>query len=142
MRRTNFIRYVLQSRYLRLLLVSIILPALFVASCLYYLIFTILAEDLGIPEAIAAHLLPVVHKIDGILLFGLPLIIIILAIWGFIVSGRLVGPIARMEKELKEISEGNYSERIRIRKGDDLRPIAEGINALLDRLEELQKNRR
>jgi len=139
MRKVQLLKFILRSHYLKLVLASIILPALFVGSCLYYLVFTILEEELGIPEAIAEHLIPAIHKIDSILLIGLPLLMIILTAWGFMLSTKLVGPIARMEKEIKAIAESGYSRRINLRKNDTLKPIAEGINSILDKVEELQK---
>ena len=139
MRKLQLIKYAVGSRYFRLLLISIVLPTLLLGACLYYLIFMVLAEDLGIPEAIAAHLLPVIHKINGLLLFGLPLIILLIAGWGLIIFTGLVGPINRVKKELDGIIKGDYSERIKIRKGDDLKPIADGINTLLDKIETMQK---
>jgi signal transduction histidine kinase len=137
MRRINFIGYILRFRYLRLLLLSMLLPMLFVGFCLYYLIFNILAEQLGIPEVIAAHLLPVIHKINSILLIGLPPILLLLVIWGFILSSRLAGPISRIERELEEIiAKSNYSKRLKVRDKDDLKKIVDHINALLENLEE------
>jgi len=113
-----------------------VLPALFVGSCLYYVIFTILALSLGIPDAIAAHLLPVMHQVDMMLLIGLPIIILFLAVWGFILANRLVGPIARIDREIEGIiAEKNFSKRIKVREKDDLKLIVDKINILLDQIE-------
>jgi len=139
MRKLQLVKYAVESRYFRLLLISIILPTLLLGACLYYFIFMVLAENLGIPETIAEHLLPVIHQINGLLLFGLPLIILLITGWGLIIFTRLVGPIDRVKKELDRIIKGNYSERIKIRKGDDLKPVVDGINKLLDRIEAKQK---
>ena len=139
MRKLQLIKYAVESRYFRLLLISITLPTLLLGACLYYFIFMVLAENLGIPETIAAHLLPVIHKINGLLLFGLPLIILLITGWGLIIFTGLVGPIDRVKKELDGIIKGDYSERIKIRKGDDLKPVADGINTLLEKIQELQK---
>lgn len=140
--RTKFLRtkYLTGSRiqlhYLLLLMVSIIVPLVVSAACLYYLIFKIMAEQLGIPEYIALNLFPVIHKINMILLIGVPPLFIILVMWGIALSHRFAGPIERLEKELKRIAaHKNYKTRIHLRKGDDIKPVADAINELLDGIE-------
>jgi len=140
--RTKFLRtkYFTGSRiqlhYLALLMVSIIIPLVFSTACLYYLIFKIMAEQLGIPEYIALNLFPVIHKINMLLLIGVPPLFLILVLWGMVLSHRFAGPIERLQKELKRIAHSrDYKIRIRVRKGDDIKPIADGINELLDSIE-------
>ncbi|MFH0764127.1 MAG: hypothetical protein V1927_03910 [Candidatus Omnitrophota bacterium] len=126
----------IQMRYLGLLMVSMIVPLIFVTACLYYLIFKIMAEQIGIPEYIAYNLFPVIHKINLILLIGVPPIFLILILWGIVLSHRFAGPLERVEKELHRISDhGEHHRRLNIRRGDDIMPIAEVINKLLDKLE-------
>lgn len=123
-----------QLRYLALLIASMIIPVVFVGGCLYYLIFTLLAEQLGIPEYIAYNLFPVIKKINFILAIGIPVIFLIMIIWGIIMSHRFTGPLERLEKELGRISkDGDYGKRLMVRKDDDIKPIADVINKLLDR---------
>ncbi|MDP2913743.1 MAG: hypothetical protein Q8N91_07070 [Candidatus Omnitrophota bacterium] len=143
--RTKFLRtkYLtgskIQLRYLGLLMVSIVVPLVFAAGCLYYLIFTIMAEQIGIPEYIAYNLYPVVKKINMILLIGVPPLFLLLVFWGIILSHRFAGPMERLEKELKRMADqSDYKKRLKIRKRDDLTPIVEEINRLLDNLEKKQ----
>ena len=64
------------------------------------------------------------------------IIVIILISWRvLILSHRLAGPIYRLEKDLQDIARGNFSMRIRFRKKDELRSIADGINKILDEIE-------
>lgn len=125
----------LQLKYLVLILVSIMLPLFIVGGCLYYLIFQVMAEQLAIPEAIASNLIPVFHKINLFLLIGLPPVIVVLFMWGATLTHKLIGPLERLEDDLEKISKGDYSVRVRMRKNDDLRPIADVINILMDKVE-------
>jgi signal transduction histidine kinase len=52
-----------------------------------------------------------------------------------IISHRIAGPIYRLEKDLQDIAKGNFSMRIKFRKKDELKSIAEGINRILDEIE-------
>ena len=122
-----------QFRYLVLLLVSMLAPLLIVGGCLYYLIFMVMADQLGIPESIAINLFPVIQKINIIIVLGMPPIIIAMILWGAFLSHRFVGPLERLENELDRIARSaDYSRRIVLRKTDDLKPIADKINGLLD----------
>lgn len=131
-RKRYFIKSGLQSRYLRLILLAIVLPVLLLAGCLYYLIFALMAQQLGIPESIAYNLTPVLHKINLILLLGLPVISIAILLWGVFITHRIAGPIYRLEQDLERIARGDSALRINIRRKDELRSIAEGINRILE----------
>ena len=126
----------IQMHYLALLMVSMLIPMIFVGACMYYLIFTLAAEQIGIPEYIAYTLFPVVNKINIMLLIGVPPLLAILVVWGIVLSHRFAGPLERLEGELRKVSDKeHYKHRIHLRKNDDVRPIAEGINKILDKLE-------
>ncbi|OGW74841.1 MAG: hypothetical protein A2Z72_06650 [Omnitrophica bacterium RBG_13_46_9] len=125
----------LQIKFILLILLAILLPMFIVGGCLYYFIFQIMAEQLAIPESIACNLFPVVEKINFLLMVSIPPITILLFILAIILTNRLIGPLQRLENDLKKISEGDYSIRLKIRKDDDLRLMAEVINKIVDKLE-------
>lgn len=134
MRNFFLVRDRLERHYLRLIALSLILPALITGGCLYYVIFDLMAEQLGIPEIVAYHLLPVVKKVNIVLLVSLPMIFLILLSIGVTLTRRLVGPIERLERELKEIVSGNPPKRLTVRKNDILKPLIDNINILLGRI--------
>jgi signal transduction histidine kinase len=112
-----------------------IIPTMFVGGCLYYFIFTIMAEQLVLPDVIANNLLPVIYRINYVLLTGLPLVFVMLLAWAVFLSRRFVAPLDRLEEDLEKIDQGDYSVRLQIRKDHDLSPIAGVINDLVDKLE-------
>jgi len=127
-------------KYLGLLMLSMIVPLVFVGGCLYYIIFSIMAEQIGIPEYVAQHMLPVISKVNMILLVGIPPLFALLMLWGIVLSHRFAGPIERLEKEMKKVTEEeNYSHRIRVRRHDDMKPIVDTINGLFGKLEGRKK---
>jgi methyl-accepting chemotaxis protein len=126
----------IQLRFLNLLVISMVVPLIFVGGCLYYLIFTVMAEQIGIPEYVAQTLFPVIKKINLMIFVGIPPLFLALILWGIIASHRVAGPIERLQDELKKIiDQGDYSKRIRLRRRDDVRPIADSINTLLENIE-------
>jgi hypothetical protein len=139
-RRKIFANRRVQFKYLLLLIVSMVIPLLFAIGCLYYLIFTVMAEQLGIPEAIAYNLFPVVKKINAILAISLPPLFLLLIWWGTVLSHRFAGPLQRLEREIHKVTrDGDYSHRIILRKKDDLKPVANAINKLLESIQKKVK---
>jgi hypothetical protein len=135
-RKKIFANRQVQLKYLILLIVSMVVPLLFAIGCLYYMIFTLIAEQLGIPESIAYNLFPVVKKINEILVIGLPPLFLLLIWWGNVLSHRFAGPLLRIEKELNKIThDHDFSHRIHLRKNDDVKPVADAINRLLESLQ-------
>ena len=59
------------------------IPMLITAVSLFYLIFSVTAEQVGIPEAIAAQIIPAAHKVAIMLLLALPATFIFILIMGF-----------------------------------------------------------
>lgn len=125
----------LQLRHLRLIELSLLIPTFLVVACLYYLVFSLLAEEIAIPEFIAITLFPALKRINMILLIGLPIIFVLLFGWGMMLSHRLAGPLDRLNRELDEIVKGDYKRRLNIRKDDELKGLADDINTILDKLE-------
>ena len=124
----------LQHRYLGLIVLSLIAPTFIVGACLYYLTFSLLAQHIAIPEFIAYTLSPVMKQINILLLIGLPVVFLALLVEGAIVSHRLAGPVDRLKDDMEDILKGDYSKRIVLRKNDDLKSVADGINELLERM--------
>ncbi len=112
-----------------------IIPTLFVGGCLYYFIFTVMAEQLALPDVIARNLLPVIHRINFILAVGLPVVFVVMITWAVALSYRFVAPLERLEEDLESIDQGDYSVRLQIREDHDLSPIADVINDLVEQLE-------
>jgi len=134
MRRNLFTARTVQARYLILIIVAMIVPALIVGSCLYYFIFTVMAEQLAIPESIAMNLIPVLKKINTMLVVGLIPLFVLLFLWGIMLSHRFAGPLKRVEDDLDKILEGDYSVRFKVRENDDMKNIINKLNRLLERL--------
>lgn len=133
-RKQYFIKGPIQSRYLILTVISMIVPTIVVAGGLYYLQVTLMAKELALPEIIYAHLVPVLKQINIYLAISLPIVFIVIFVYGVLISHRLAGPIFRLEKDLDRIIAGDHSVRIRFRQQDSLDSLAARINRVLDKL--------
>ena len=131
----RYLNKTLQTKYLKIIVISMLFPTLFVGACLYYLIFTVMADSIVLPDMIARDLLPVIRTINYILAVGLPVVFIILVAWARALSIRFIDPLERLEEDLKKIDEGDYSVRLEIQQDHDLAPIAGVINDLVEKID-------
>ncbi len=127
----------LQHKYLRLIEAALFIPTILVGGCLYYLVFYLIADEIAIHEFVAVILYPALERINLVLIISLP--IVFAGLWGLgvLLSHRMAGPIDRLSRELDEIiASGNFRRRIQVRKGDELKPVADNIDRLLAKISE------
>jgi len=132
-RKRKYLGTALQNKLLVLIFASAVMPAAIIGVCLYYLIFSLLALQMSIPELIAYNLMPVLHKVNLIIGIALPLVLLLIWLAALELSHRIVGPVFRMERELDERIAGVKSGPIQLRKNDELKALAEKINKLICR---------
>ena len=130
-----FMRHPIQAKYLLLVLVAMLAPILLIGFCFYTLVFDLIARQLVFPEAIYGNLVPVVERVNNLLILTLPALIFVILWCALVISHRFGGPIERIESDLDQILAGNRHHKIRLRKHDDLKGIATRINALTKRLQ-------
>jgi len=64
-------------------------------------------------------------------IFVLPLIVVA----SIFLTHKVAGPLVRIKRVLAQMGQGNFSQRIALRKGDELGDLAETINQLAQDLE-------
>jgi hypothetical protein len=120
-----------QLKILSLLLISMLVPVFFVGSFLYLLIFKILSEQLPIPGFVPIAMNPVIVKTNFIITLSFIPLLLLLLIWGVIITHRLTGPLLRLQRELDEMTRGTAMKGLGVRKDDYLGPLVNSINKLL-----------
>ena len=130
-----FMRHPIQAKYLLLVLVAMLAPMLLIGVCFYTLVFQLMARQLVFPEAIFANLVPVIERINNLLAWTLPALALVILWCALMISHRFAGPVERIEEGLDRILSGDKHHRVRLRKNDDLKGVADRINALVRRLD-------
>ncbi len=112
---------------------AMLVPLLVVGGGFYYLVFYLLAKQMAFPEAIAANLIPVLRSVNLWVLFSLP--VLLAGIWwmAILMTHRFAGPIERLERELDHAIAGHLHSKIRMRRDDALKGIADRINLILSK---------
>ncbi len=92
--------------------------------------FVVVAEPLN---AVTASL----HVARRVIFFGLPFLIGLAALGGYLVASRSLRPLGRMAEQTRQISGDNLHRRLEIGPAaDELRMLAESFNELLARLDQ------
>lgn len=123
-----------QRKILTLVFFSTIVPMIISVVCLYYLIFNVIAGEMGIPEAIGYTLIPAARKTALIAIIGFGISVCLIWMWALRVSHKLSGPLERLCGELDERIAGKKKGYIYFRKSDYLGILAGRINSLLDKI--------
>ena len=69
---------------------------------------------------------------------GIAVVIFLFGCLSIFVTHKLAGPLYRIKMSLREMAEGNFAVRIRLRKGDELGELAEEINLLAESVRKSQ----
>ena len=56
-------------------------------------------------------------------------------ICGLLISHRYYGPLVPLLRSVRGMKEGNYTQRVHLRKGDELHDLAEAVNSLAESFE-------
>ena len=135
MARTKWwVKHPIQTKYLITVIAAMLAPALVLSCGLYHLIFYLLSRQIAFPEAIFANIVPVINRVNALILFTLPPIFVLMAWLAVAISHRFAGPIERLETELDLILAGDTRRRLQVRQGDDLTVVADKVNRLLDQI--------
>ncbi len=138
-RRHYLIKKKFQLKYVGVILGVMFLGALISGYTIYYNAWLLLGEKLAnvYPQGRLLHIFRSVNIRLALNLFFVSIFCIGIAIF---TSHKVAGPIYRMTKFLGNVTSGDYSQRIRLRKHDDLKGLAEAINGLVDKLEREKKS--
>jgi len=134
-RRTKLINPKIQFKYLSLIVLAMLLSAVTTLGAMYYLIWSALDQGIVSPGRNLAPLMVIFRHLGVSLIVCYVILTALLLGWGLLLSNRIVGPLARLEKDIDKIYKGDFSVRIRFRKGDELHAIASGLNKVLDKIE-------
>ena len=135
-RRRRFFANNLHRELFVLVSLAAIVPMVITAAALFYLIFYITAQEIGIPEAIVYTLLPAARRVMFILLVLTPICVGVILAFAHRITHRIVGPFGRIVRELGERIEGTRQGPIILRKDSKFQPLVDKINLLLEKLKE------
>lgn len=111
-----------------------VIPALVATIAVFYLIFNITAEQIGIPEAIAANIFPAAYRVIEILIIAIPASILLVLFLAHRITHRIIGPFDRVVREIDATASGARRGAISLRKGDKFAPLVDAVNRLIAKI--------
>ncbi len=130
-RKKYIIKKGLQFRYIGLIFALVILACIVTGYTVFATGWTLLGEKLAnvYPQG---RLVDVFKTTNMTLIKNLLFISPLIFTLGLLFSHKIAGPLYRIEKTIDEIAKGNLGLRIRLRKGDELRDLADTINSMAE----------
>ena len=130
-RKNYFIDRNLQTRYIILMVVVLVVHTLIVLAAVFSPYIMMLSFDFPTDtRAEAAKAFLLVHANAWPVIGGF---IILVGVLTLFVTHRIAGPIFRIKRGIRDIAEGRLSETIILRKKDEFHDVAEELNALAAR---------
>ncbi|HDP16272.1 MAG TPA: methyl-accepting chemotaxis protein [Candidatus Omnitrophica bacterium] len=133
-RRVYIIKKGLQFRYIGIVFALAFLASMVTGYTVFATGWTLLGEKLAnvYPQGRLVYVFRATNiALIRNLLFVSPFIFIL----GLLFSHKIAGPVYRIEKTIYDMSKGNLTLRIRLRKGDELWDLADIINAMTEKLD-------
>lgn len=138
-RRQFFIKKEFQLRYIGLILAVMLFGAAVSGYTIYYNSWMLLGSKLAnvYPQGRLVNIFNMVNIRLAISMFFVAMLCIGV---GILASHRIAGPVYRMIKFLEELTKGDYTKRVILRKTDELQDLAAAINKLVEKLESEKKS--
>ena len=132
-RKRYFVERQLQMRFARFILVFMMATCALTGFAVFYATFMVLSEKLvGIyPQP---RLVEIFRSLQVTLFFALLLVTPVIFWVSIVVSHRVAGPLPKIYRALRDIGGGNFDTHLTLRKKDELRVLADSINAMAGQL--------
>ena len=129
-----------QIRYIFLILVFMFVIAILSGYIVYFTAWVMFGEQLAkvYPQG---DLLAIVNRVNLALLVRLAFISPLVILIGLVLSNRIAGPIYSIQNYLRDLAQGKYDKRLKLREKDELKDVAEEINNLVSKLKKDQTDR-
>jgi methyl-accepting chemotaxis protein len=129
-RRTKFlVKTTFQFKYAALLIFSILFVVAIVGWNLYYEAGTIILD-----KTRSGDVADLVTAYNQMLVRGVPMILLVIVVVSIFISHEVAGPLIHLEKSMSKIAEGDLTERVALRKGDEFKEIAVAFNSMIDEI--------
>ena len=139
-RKQYFVDSGLQLRFARFVILFVFISCILTGLTVFYTTYFLLGERLAMvyPQGRLVEIFRSVHFAFFINL----LVIMPFIFYGSILfSHRIAGPLPKIYQALKHISSGNFDVRLVLRKNDELKELADGINDLATNLKEREAHK-
>lgn len=130
-RRTIFIKKNLQFKYMLLIVFCVLTGLAIMAFELTFTLDEIFDKYPVLIQPLYDNFLPIVSGF----IYKIVIYILFVILISSILSHKMAGPVYRFEQTCKAIANGDFSQRVHLRKGDQLTDLQKEFNKMMDRVE-------
>lgn len=127
------VKFGLQMRYMGVILIALMMVAMVVGWTVYFTIW----KQISDPALTNEQLIDIFVRGNEILMWKMLVAIVFICFVSIFVSHKIAGPVYRFEQSARTIANGDFSSRIRLRKGDELHDLAIAFNRMSESLESI-----
>ena len=122
-----------QMRYTAIILCVMFLTSFIAVYTTYFTSLTILGEKLAnvYPQG---RLIPILNTVNLTIIMRMLFVIPFLVVGSILISHRIAGPVYRIRRHLETVGDGDLSVEVHLRKGDELKNLAEAVNRMQRKL--------
>jgi methyl-accepting chemotaxis protein len=131
-RRKFLVKTTFQFKYAGLLIFAILFVVAIVGWNLYYEAGAIILD-----KTRSGDIVDLVSAYNKMLLRGLPMILLAVIVVSIFISHEVAGPLIHLEKSMLKIGQGDMTEKIHLRKGDEFKEIAQMFNDMTANMKNL-----
>lgn len=128
----------LQFKYVSVILISVLVSCALIVLTVYFSCWSLLAEK-NTNDQTAAIIGNILDNINILLLFELPIVLVIAGLIGLIISHKIAGPVYRLEKVARDVSRGDLTSNVNLRRDDELKNLSDAFNSVIDNMQRLVK---
>ena len=126
----------LQFKYVGVILVAVLASCSLMILTVYFSCWSSLAEEnVGIQTtAVIGNIL---DKVNLMILFELPILLVIAVFIGILVSHKIAGPVYRLQKVARDVSRGDLTTTVSLRSDDELKNLSDAFNSVIENMQRL-----
>lgn len=138
-RRTYLIKTGLQLRYMGLIVVTMLAISAVTGWIIYYFSWSAIADT---PDLDLAKVAQIFEDVNWRLLQFMAGMMLVISAVSIFVSHKIAGPVFRFEQMTKVVANGDLTQEIHLRTGDELRELEIDFNKMIVSLREIVKKDR
>ena len=131
-RRTIFVKKNLQLRYMALIVLSVLSGLLIMAYELVFTLHDLFDQYPVLLQPLYDHFPTMAYSF----IYKLIIYVVFVVLISAVLSHKMAGPIYRFEQTCKAVAKGDFSQRVHLRKGDQLTDLQTEFNKMMDAVEE------
>lgn len=131
-RRTIFVKKSLQLRYMALIILSVLAGLLIMALELTFTLNEIFDQYPVLLQPLYDHFPSIAYGF----IYKIAIYVVFVVLISAILSHKMAGPVYRFEQTCKAVAKGDFSQRVHLRKGDQLMDLQDDFNKMMDRVEQ------